>query len=127
MDFYEYVRSSPQEIELRNYVIGKLEKVVQDIWPLATIGVFGSFKTGLFLPNSDLDVVIKGRWRRQPLFTLEQRLVKVGLALPDNIKVISHATVPIIKYIDAETNLRVDISFNSSGGVEAYELINVSL
>lgn len=40
--------------------------------------------------------------------------------------VLDRASVPIIKVVDAESNIRVDISFNTSNGVDSAKLILVS-
>jgi len=55
--------------------------------------VFGSVKTGLFLPSSDLDIVVFGRWKSRPLFTLSDMLVNDGLCIRDDMQVIEKATV----------------------------------
>ena len=55
--------------------------------------MFGSVKTGLYLPSSDLDVVVFGRWKTRPLFTLSDMLVSKGLCTQDDMRVIDKATV----------------------------------
>jgi len=57
------------------------------------VDVFGSVKTGLFLPYSDLDIVVFGRWKSRPLFTLSDMLVSDGLCTRDDMQVIEKATV----------------------------------
>lgn len=83
--------------------------------------MFGSFSTGLYLPTSDIDVVIFGKWQNLPLITLEKALKACNYAT--DIKVLSNATVPIIKFTDIETGLRVDISFNMLNSVEAARFV----
>ena len=55
--------------------------------------MFGSVKTGLFLPSSDLDIVVFGRWKSRPLFTLGDMLVNDGLCTHEDLQVIEKATV----------------------------------
>lgn len=55
--------------------------------------MFGSVKTGLYLPSSDLDVVVFGRWKTRPLFTLSDMLVNDGLCSREDMRVIEKAAV----------------------------------
>ena len=55
--------------------------------------IFGSFRTGLYLPTSDIDMVIFGKWEDPPLNTMERKLVDSGICEPSDIKVLNNATV----------------------------------
>lgn len=46
-----------------------------------------------FLPLSDIDLVVFGKWERPPLQELEQALRKHNVAEPFSIKVLDKATV----------------------------------
>lgn len=59
IDLYEWLRPSPLEIALRFRVFERVRCILQQIWPLARIDFFGSLYTGLFLPSSDIDVVVE--------------------------------------------------------------------
>ncbi|GLD58180.1 terminal nucleotidyltransferase 4A, partial [Lates japonicus] len=87
------------------------------------VQVFGSFSTGLYLPTSDIDLVVFGKWETLPLWTLEEALRKRNVADENSIKVLDKATVPIIKLTDTFTEVKVDISFNVKSGVKAARLI----
>ncbi|XP_039078379.1 terminal nucleotidyltransferase 4A isoform X1 [Hyaena hyaena] len=113
----------PEEAAMRREVVKRIETVVKDLWPAADVQIFGSFSTGLYLPTSDIDLVVFGKWERPPLQLLEQALRKHNVAEPCSIKVLDKATVPIIKLTDQETEVKVDISFNMETGVRAAELI----
>ncbi|XP_015448920.1 non-canonical poly(A) RNA polymerase PAPD7 isoform X3 [Pteropus alecto] len=113
----------PEEAAMRREVVGRIETVVKDLWPAADVQIFGSFSTGLYLPTSDIDLVVFGKWERPPLQLLEQALRKHNVAEPGSIKVLDKATVPIIKLTDQETEVKVDISFNMETGVRAAEFI----
>ena len=86
---------------------------------------FGSSKTGLFLPTSDIDMVVIGKWELIPLFTLESALLEAEITTKDMIKVLDKASVPIIKLTDVKTSVRVDISFNTMNGLSSVSLIKV--
>ncbi|XP_022341415.2 terminal nucleotidyltransferase 4B-like isoform X2 [Crassostrea virginica] len=122
-DFYEYMSPKPEEANMRNEVVQRIKDAVKDLWPEAKVEVFGSFRTGLYLPTSDIDLVVHGKWDSLPLFTLEKALREKGYADPASIKVLDKASVPIIKMVDLETEVKVDISFNTPNAVESAELI----
>eukprot|EP00126_Sphaerothecum_destruens_P015576 Sdes_comp9598_c0_seq1m1081 len=121
IDYVAYIKPTPQEYYMRKQVVSRLENVVSRIWEGATLKVFGSFETLLYLPTSDIDLCVFGLWDKPPLFTLKKELDKAGIA--KNIKVVDKARVPIIKYVDAVTNICVDISFNLPAGVKTAELV----
>ncbi|KAI9590076.1 hypothetical protein GQX74_008244 [Glossina fuscipes] len=121
--FYNYVLPTPTEHAIRNEVVQRIEAVVHSIWPSALVEIFGSFRTGLFLPTSDIDLVVIGLWDKMPLRTLETELIARGIAEPHSVRVLDKASVPIIKLTDRETQVKVDISFNMQSGVQSAELI----
>ncbi|XP_060767950.1 terminal nucleotidyltransferase 4B [Neoarius graeffei] len=122
-DFYEYMSPRPEEERMRLEVVDRIQRVIKDLWPSADVQVFGSFSTGLYLPTSDIDLVVFGNWETLPLWTLEEALRKRNVADENSVKVLDKATVPIIKLTDAHTEVKVDISFNVHSGVKAANLI----
>lgn len=93
---------------------------------------FGSFAAGLYLPTSDMDLVLVShefRNRGVPMFGLTKSwmyrfagmLEREGLAQPRTTEVIPSAKVPIVKFIDRVTGLKVDISFENLSGVSAID------
>ncbi|XP_023684762.1 terminal nucleotidyltransferase 4A isoform X1 [Paramormyrops kingsleyae] len=119
VDFYHFMSPRPEEAAMRKEVVGRIEAVIKELWPTADVQIFGSFSTGLYLPTSDIDLVVFGTWERPPLQQLEQALRRRNVAVPYSIKVLDKATVPIIKLTDQETEVKVDISFNVETGVKA--------
>ncbi|XP_008335424.1 terminal nucleotidyltransferase 4B [Cynoglossus semilaevis] len=122
-DFYNYISPRPEEEKMRLEVVDRIKGVIHDLWPSAEVQVFGSFSTGLYLPTSDIDLVVFGKWETLPLWTLEEALRKRNVADENSIKVLDKATVPIIKLTDSFTEVKVDISFNVKSGVKAARLI----
>uniref|UniRef100_A0A8C5DHN5 Terminal nucleotidyltransferase 4B n=1 Tax=Gouania willdenowi TaxID=441366 RepID=A0A8C5DHN5_GOUWI len=122
-DFYKYISPRPEEEDMRLEVVDRIKGVIHDLWPSAEVQVFGSFSTGLYLPTSDIDLVVFGKWETLPLWTLEEALRKRNIADENSIKVLDKATVPIIKLTDSFTEVKVDISFNVQSGVQAARLI----
>lgn len=123
MDFYNFMSPRPEEESMRKEVVNRIERIIKELWPASDVQIFGSFSTGLYLPTSDIDLVVFGKWERPPLHDLEQALRKHNVAEPFSIKVLDKATVPIIKLTDQETEVKVDISFNVETGVKAASFI----
>ncbi|XP_071558592.1 terminal nucleotidyltransferase 4A [Temnothorax nylanderi] len=122
-DFFAYMCPSQEEHLLRLKVVKRIEHVIYDLWPDSKVEVFGSFRTGLYLPTSDIDLVVIGMWTNLPLRTLERALLDQNIAEPSSIKVLDKASVPIVKLTDKESEIKVDISFNMNNGVKSAELI----
>ncbi|KAM9409637.1 terminal nucleotidyltransferase 4B [Pholidichthys leucotaenia] len=122
-DFYDYISPRPEEEKMRLEVVDRIKEVIHDLWPSAEVQVFGSFSTGLYLPTSDIDLVVFGKWEMLPLWTLEEALRKRKIAEETTIKVLDKATVPIIKLMDSFTEVKIDISFNMKSGIKAARLI----
>lgn len=122
-DFYRYMQPTPAEHQMRLGVIQRIKDVILGLWPQAEVEIFGSFRTGLYLPTSDIDVVVLGKWETLPMWTLEKALLSHGIAEPQSIKVLDKASVPIVKLTDARTTVKVDISFNMNNGVKSACLI----
>ncbi|XP_019121882.2 non-canonical poly(A) RNA polymerase PAPD7 isoform X1 [Larimichthys crocea] len=123
VDFFNFMSPRPEEEAMRQDVVNRIESVIKDLWPTARVEIFGSFSTGLYLPTSDIDLVVFGTWDHPPLQELEQALRKHNVAGPYPIKVLDKATVPIIKLTDHETEVKVDISFNVETAVKAAQFI----
>lgn len=85
-------------------LIRSLQDAVSSCWPGAVVEVYGSYSTGLWLPSSDIDVVITsgespkpidfGK-RAVPLRKLARQLH--GEAWVESITVIDSAAVPVLK------------------------------
>ncbi|KAK6134605.1 hypothetical protein DH2020_031664 [Rehmannia glutinosa] len=124
VDFCDFLSPTPEERESRNAAIDSVFDVVKYIWPNAEVEVFGSFKTGLYLPSSDIDVVILGSNVSRPqmgLQALSRALSQRGIA--KKIQVIAKARVPIIKFVEKKSGVAFDISFDVHNGPKAAEFI----
>ncbi|KAG7476041.1 non-canonical poly(A) RNA polymerase PAPD7-like isoform X1 [Solea senegalensis] len=123
VDFFNFMSPRPEEEAMRTDVVNRIESVIKNLWPTARVEIFGSFSTGLYLPTSDIDLVVFGKWEHPPLQELEQALRRHNVAGKYPIKVLDKATVPIIKLTDHETEVKVDISFNVETAVKAAQFI----
>ncbi|KPM06815.1 PAP-associated domain-containing protein 5-like protein [Sarcoptes scabiei] len=122
-DFYNYMKPTPEEHFMRQSVVKRISSLINEVWPEAKVDYFGSFRTGLYLPTSDIDMVVIGEWESIPLFTLEKKLLESGIVEENSIKVLDKASVPIIKLTDFQSKVRVDISFNTSNGIRSAKMI----
>ena len=122
-DFYKYMTPKPSEFRMRYEVAHRISQIMQKKWPQAEVHMFGSVMTGLFLPTSDIDLVVIGHWAKTPIFTLEDELKKADIAVRDTINPIDKTTVPVIKFTDKQTEVKVDVCFNRTSGVEGVKVI----
>ncbi|KAK2968459.1 hypothetical protein RJ640_004465 [Escallonia rubra] len=124
LDFCDFLSPTPEEQASRSAAVECVFDVIKYIWPDCKVEVFGSFKTGLYLPSSDIDVVILGSNIRTPqigLHALSRALSQRGVA--KKIQVIAKARVPIIKFVEKRSGVAFDISFDVDNGPKAAEFI----
>jgi non-canonical poly(A) RNA polymerase PAPD5/7 len=50
-DFYAYMSPTKEEQRMRETVVEQIKKVILALYPKAAVEVFGSFRTGLYLPT----------------------------------------------------------------------------
>uniref|UniRef100_A0A2N9H0I2 polynucleotide adenylyltransferase n=1 Tax=Fagus sylvatica TaxID=28930 RepID=A0A2N9H0I2_FAGSY len=124
VDFCDFLSPTLEEKAARDKAVESVFDVIKHIWPHSKVEVFGSFKTGLYLPTSDIDVVILGSGlenTQKGLVALSRALSQRGVA--KNIQVIGKARVPIIKFIEKKSGVAFDISFDAQNGPKAAEFI----
>jgi non-canonical poly(A) RNA polymerase PAPD5/7 len=135
IDFYDWVRPRDYEIAVRGSVLERLEGGLLRLYPGGKLEAFGSYAAGLYLPVGDMDLVFLERNFRprvmpnglppkpaRRLFDLTAKFLKEQrIARPSSIQVIYFAKVPIIKFIENVSGLKIDLSFNNNTGVTANE------
>lgn len=131
IDFYHWVRPRAFEDRVRKEVIKNLREVVKRRWPDTDLYPFGSFMSELYLPTGDMDIAVcstsfvKDNYprygKKSHLFALRQHLINFGVPDNNQVEVIAHAKVPIVKYKDNETGLSVDISLEKLDGHRAIQ------
>lgn len=124
-DFVHYISPSKEEIKARNVTISKLRQAVKSLWSDADLHVFGSYATDLYLPGSDIDCVVNSingdKQNTSSLYKLAKHLKDEHIAT--EIEVISKTRVPIIKFVEVESRIHIDVSFERTNGLEAAKLI----
>ena len=123
MDLCAYLRPKPADISSHQEVIARVTNVVQGLWPLAEVRLFGSLETGLWVPGSDIDLTILMKTGMNVVRYLHQ----LGDALQRSrvssyLMRIPHARVPIIKMNDRVTGIQVDISFNQENALRGIQM-----
>lgn len=79
---------------------------------------------------ADMDLVLLSRQflrsgskvlgvRPKDVYIFSRFLTDIDIAVPGSIEPIAHARVPIVKFVDRLTGLRVDVSFDNSSGIIA--------
>ncbi|GAA5852761.1 hypothetical protein JCM9279_003960 [Rhodotorula babjevae] len=119
--FVACVRPTKGEQRLRLAALTCLVKVVEQLWPTATVELFGSLATGLYLPHGDFDLVISDPSlltcpTQLLLRTLRDALLASHLA--PTVRLVQHAKVPLVKLVTAPQfgSFACDVSFNADKG-----------
>eukprot|EP00160_Parvularia_atlantis_P017150 Unigene5776_Nuclearia_a/m.17648 Unigene5776_Nuclearia_a/g.17648 ORF Unigene5776_Nuclearia_a/g.17648 Unigene5776_Nuclearia_a/m.17648 type:complete len:380 (+) Unigene5776_Nuclearia_a:454-1593(+) len=113
-----------KETALRQFVVNEITKVAQGLFDNAEVKVFGSYATDLYLPTSDIDVVVMSGSRKFSVHDLRNLARSIRVAgLVESMQVIEKARVPIIKLTDSLLGVRIDISFNVGNGIKTAALI----
>lgn len=131
-DFYEYVKPRQFEERLRAKLVEDINHVVSKrltTWNGYSMYPFGSYMSGLYLPTGDMDLVfcskayVNGGPQRTPSKSQIWKFVhfvrRERLCADDTVQPILGARVPLVKYVDQTTGLKVDISFENTGGLVA--------
>lgn len=92
-DFYQYMKPQPWEENIRTEVFNRIKNVILKRWPEAVVDFFGSFRTGLFLPTSDIDVVVVGKWSTYPFESIKEAMETDEVADSDSILILDKASV----------------------------------
>ncbi|KAK4206578.1 putative Poly(A) RNA polymerase protein [Rhypophila decipiens] len=131
VDFYNYVRPRAFEDEIRDGLVRDLSGWVRRKFRDAEVYPFGSYASGLYLPTGDMDLAfLSDEYKRggyakyhtkSTLFKLRGLLSYDRKAWQNDIECIIGAKVPIVKYVDSKTALKVDISFENTSGIVAIE------
>jgi non-canonical poly(A) RNA polymerase PAPD5/7 len=130
VDFYEYVRPRDFEDKVRRELVARLDQLVRKKWKDAKVLPFGSFMSGLYLPTADMDIAvcsqgfINGKYepfydKKKYLFHMKSFLEMNKVAYGTSVEAVSRAKVPLLKYTDDYTGLKVDISFEKLDGQKA--------
>ncbi|ORE13905.1 Nucleotidyltransferase [Rhizopus microsporus] len=122
--FVDYIAPKENEIALREFLVTRIRNAIHKRWPDAGVDVFGSFATGVYLFSGDIDISI-GCSPPTPRFTLRAVASTLREAnICDDYTLIAKAkaslfSVPVLKFEDKLSNIKVDIVMNSDNGVRS--------
>lgn len=126
LDFYAWVKPHDFEAAVREDLVSRLHAVLRRFKMGCQLKSFGSYAAGLYLPTGDMDLVCflpgvptNALVSKTKMFQISSFLERDGLARRGSLQVIAGAKVPIIKFVDDRTGLKVDLSFNNNTGVVA--------
>ena len=121
--FVHWMEPRPEEKYARDLFVSQVTKIIAEVCgQQAQAVVFGSFATDLYLPTSDIDMVILNSERQNPIHKLAAELRKQSFIR--NISVITRARVPLIKFEDSLTGIQMDISFDMINGPRNVDVVN---
>jgi non-canonical poly(A) RNA polymerase PAPD5/7 len=141
-DFYEYVKPRDYEEAARLDLVTRVQAAIR-AWGGANghaadaeVHCFGSFASGLYLPTADMDLVVMSRsflssgvrqigQTQNQLRGVTNHMEKLGIAKPHTATFIGRSKVPIVKFTDKRTGIKVDISFENSSGFPALEKFKI--
>ncbi|OUM69020.1 hypothetical protein PIROE2DRAFT_57662 [Piromyces sp. E2] len=123
LDFVKYISPTPEEKFMREYALKKITDVIMNLWPDSVVKTYGSYKTNLYLPTSDVDIVILNEDLLIPscFFDLQDAIEEADIA--SKIEVIDKARIPIIKLVEKETGYHFDISANTESGINSAKIM----
>lgn len=116
--------------------MSRLQSAFQSRYHGVQLRAFGSFASGLYLPTADMDLVLLSSTfmrtgvkvfgeRKGQLYAFAAFLKNLNIAVPGSIETIATARVPILKFVDKLTGLRVDLSFDNDSGLAANHTFQV--
>ncbi len=112
-----------EEVDVFTRSFENVRKAINKLWPEARVHVFGSFKVGLALFNSDIDVIVEGGGRGEGeeekalLHQLKRHLLRTGAV--SKLEARPHAKVPILVVTESEHGSELDIQFDRVSGARA--------
>ncbi|KAL3445712.1 hypothetical protein BJX65DRAFT_296794 [Aspergillus insuetus] len=130
ISFYHWVKPLSYEQLVREDLVARLQAAFQNRYYGVQLRSFGSFASGLYLPTADMDLVLLSTSfiragvktfgeRKGQIYAFAAFLRNLNIAVPGSIETIAHARVPILKFVDKLTGLKVDLSFDNDSGLIA--------
>lgn len=138
--FYDWIKPRPYEDMIRRDLIDRIQNVFdsQPKFRDMEIRSFGSFASGLYLPVADMDLVLLSpsfrRYGRETfvpyrrtsggrisIYEVARVIERANVVASGSMEIISGARVPILKWVDRLTGLKVDMAFDNDSGIRAIQ------
>ena len=127
ISFCEHAKPSESDMIIRYELVTELTSIVSEVWPTASVHVFGSMLTNILTPSSDIDITvldIPGVGTKDPLVLMLELANKItSKNICTYIEAIQTAKVPIIKLDHRASGISVDICVMESSGLVTGALI----
>ena len=110
--------------ERKKAIINHLKKRFNRKFNGSKMTAFGSSESGLGLRNGDIDLCLefKGEKPKKVLTKIARMLREDGM---EDVTLIAHAKVPIVKFVDSRTKIPIDISINNSLAIHNTKLLKL--
>ncbi|KAF9469521.1 hypothetical protein BDZ94DRAFT_1242597 [Collybia nuda] len=124
--YMRYMQPTPQETTARQNVFNVVQRIALATIPQSRVELFGSCSNGLYLPTSDIDMIISTPSSiniKKALFQLANQIKIKRVALGALVN--HHARVPILTFTTSDQYgaFKVDIGINNTDGLAAIETI----
>ena len=148
VDFCSLMEPKESEIKVREALVAETSEIIMEAFSKeegCRVHVFGSQATGLFLPTSDIDLVVmlkhsddndeakdddESDWRnmkKSPLHRVADALKRAWRERLSYLEVIEQTRVPLVKCTHRPSGVSIDICFNQETGVKAAALMTTFL
>ncbi|KAE9052199.1 hypothetical protein PR001_g742 [Phytophthora rubi] len=132
LEYTEYTKKTVDTMAVHiEQMIANVRASVLSLWPQSNVETFGSYSTGIWLPSSDVDLVILDVVDVNDSQVTAKHLQELAKTLEkkkwvESLLVLDTAKVPVLKLVSAETSVPIDITFESAAthsGLLARDLI----
>jgi len=120
-NFMRYMEPTSQEVRMRKDLVQRFTKLITSFNMNASIRPVGSYVTGLYLPTSDIDMVITFGDYSSRLYTLLGKIRESRFA--SRIEDVLQASVPLIRITDKITGIQIDLTASDTHAVKATEAV----
>mmetsp|Transcript_54955 Transcript_54955/g.102937 ORF Transcript_54955/g.102937 Transcript_54955/m.102937 type:complete len:493 (-) Transcript_54955:16-1494(-) len=127
LDFVDFMQHTHEEVHARRKWVQTIKEACRALWPGCKVFVFGSFFTGLSLPNGDVDVAVTDVPCKTgtAMKMLADHLLSKGEI--SWLEIIETAKVPVVKVRSQSCGLRADVVFSQPDGMESSKFIRRNL
>lgn len=123
LDFVDFMQHTREENCARRKWVQSIKEACVALWPACKVSVFGSFFTGLSLPNGDVDVAVSEIPCKSgtAMKMLADHMLSKGQI--SWLEIIETAKVPVMKVRSQASGLRADVVFSQPDGLQSSKFI----
>jgi len=112
---------TPQELRMRKDLVQRFTKLITSFNMNASVQPVGSYVTNLYLPTSDIDMVITFDGYSRHLSMLIRKIRDSGFA--SQVEDVLRASVPLIRITDKITGIQIDLTAADTHAIKATEAV----